>query len=268
MSPAIQNAAFRTSGIDAVYTSFRVRPKDLKSAVQGLRVIGVRGFNVTTPHKTGIIPYLDRVDADAEQSRSVNTVIVDEHGRLTGQNTDGGGALRALQHAGAPLNSEVLLLGSGGAARAIAFSIAPQVTGMKLVNRTLTRAKTLRDALNRRFQQDFTCHSLSQVRTLIPDSGLIINASSMGMAGKSDVPIERDWIRADHWIMDIVYRPRETRLLRLAREANARTIDGLDMLVGQGACSFEIWTGRQAPIAEMRRSLTQMSLAFAHAKSS
>jgi shikimate dehydrogenase len=266
LSPAIQNAAFRAAGIDAVYAAFSVRKRDLKTAVHGLRSIGVRGFNVTTPHKTTIMTQLDQVDATANQVNATNTIVTGAHGDLTGYNTDGIGAVKALQLAAAPLDVNVLLVGAGGAGRAIALALAPYARSIKLANRTLSKAKQLERAIKRTFELDITCHPLTHIRDIVQQSDLIINASSMGMNGQVDLQIEENSLSRDQWVMDIVYRPQETRLLGTAARAGARTLNGLDMLLGQGAYSFELWTGRTAPVEEMRRALTKKSLELACAK--
>lgn len=266
LSPAIQNAAFGSAGIDAIYVAFRVRKHDVKSAIHGLRSIGVRGFNVTTPLKTTIINHLDELNPAADQVRSVNTIVTGTNGAFTGYNTDGIGAVKALQLAGAPMDGNVLLIGAGGAGRAIAFAVAPHVKSIRVANRTLSKAKQLERLLKRTFQLEVACHPLAHIRDVVEQVDLIINASSMGMNGQADLQLEERWLGPDQWVMDIVYRPRETRLLKVATRAGARTLDGLDMLIGQGACSFELWTERPAPVEEMRRALTQKSLEFAHAQ--
>ena len=268
MSPEIQNAAFRSAGIDAVYVAFRVRKQDLKSAIHGLRSIGVRGFNVTTPFKTTIMTHLDKVDAIADQANSANTIVAGTNGAFTGYNTDGLGAVKALQLAAAPLDGNILLIGAGGAGRAIALALAPHARTIRLANRTLSKVKQLERLLKRTFKLDITCHPLTHIRHIVRESDLIINASSMGMNGQADLQIEEKSLSPGQWVMDIVYRPHETRLLRVATRAGARTLNGLDMLIGQGACSFELWTGRTAPVEEMRRALTKKSLGFAHAENS
>lgn len=270
MSPVIQNTAFRSVGIDAVYISFQVKRSELKNAIQGLRAIDIRGFNVTTPHKTNIMQHLGKLNPTAAAVASVNTVVAERNGTLTGYNTDGIGAVKALENADAPLNSRILLFGAGGAARAIAYALAPHAKSIKLVNRTPSKAKQLQHRLRRRYRIEVSYHALlrSHVKGLVEESDIIINASAMGMEGIADLPIEENWLCSDQWVMDIVYRPLQTRLLKLAKGAGARTLNGLDMLLGQGACSFELWTGRNAPISEMRRAVAERQLAIAHAKNS
>jgi shikimate dehydrogenase len=270
MSPVIQNAAFRSAGIGAVYVPFRVKQSALRSAIQGLRALGVKGFNVTAPHKVDVIQYLDKVDRTATEISSVNTVL-NESGTLLGYNTDGLGALKALEEAGAQLERKsILLFGAGGASRAIAYTFAPRVRAIRLVNRTLSKAKQLERRLRKKFNIDIesVAPSSKLLRDFYENADIIVNASSMGMDGKADPPIEGQWLHQSQWVFDIVYRPLETKLLKLGGLAGAKTISGLDMLVNQGACSFELWTGREAPILEMRDAIAQKLLAMAYAKSS
>ena len=257
LSPAIQNAAFQSAGLDAVYVAWRVQRSGLRSAVQGLRVLGVRGFNVTTPHKTVIARHLDRLDRLASRIQSVNTVT-SEGGKLTGFSTDGAGALNSLEEAGASLDQRgILLIGAGGAGRAIAYALAERGCKFTFMNRTLSKARLVAKRIRDQFNIHVTSAPLSSrsLRTLLAEAEIIINASSMGMNGKSNLPIKPTWLRPEHYVFDLVYRPLQTKLLQYASLAGARTITGLDMLVNQGACSFSLWTGRKAPVVEMRQAI-------------
>ena len=261
MSPTIQNAAFRSIGLNAIYIPFRVESAGLRFAIQGLKSLGVRGFNVTTPHKTAMLQYLDEVETKAAEIGSINTVKSDE-GTLTGFNTDGAGALNALKEVGvSPDGKSILLFGAGGAARAIAHALAGYRCEIILVNRTISRAQRLANLLRTKFGIQANCVSLSSksMRRTVENADVILNASSMGMAGNENVPVSKKWLRSDQCVFDIVYKPVRTRLLRNAVIAGARTIDGLDMLVSQGACSFSIWTGKKAPVSEMRRSIARVT---------
>jgi shikimate dehydrogenase len=261
MSPTIQNAAFRSTGLNAIYVPFRVESSRLRFAIQGLKFLGVRGFNVTTPHKTAMLRYLDQVETKAAEIGSINTVKSDE-GKLTGYNTDGAGALNALKEVGvSPGGKSILLFGAGGAARAIAHTLAGHRCAIDLVNRRVSRAQRLASLLRMKFGIQANSVSLSSrsMRRHVESADIILNASSMGMAGNENVPIPKKWLRSDQCVFDIVYRPVRTMLLRNAVLAGARTIDGLDMLVSQGACSFSIWTGKKAPVAAMRQSIARAS---------
>jgi shikimate dehydrogenase len=253
MSPIIQNVAFRETRLNAVYVPFRVKKCDLKGAVNGLVALGIRGFNVTAPHKVSIIRYLKRLNRNAANIQSVNTVI-NREGVLEGFNTDGLGALRAvrIEHLH---DASVLLFGAGGAARAIAHAFTPEVKAVRIVNRTLSRAKELEHSLRRRFTKRLFSASLidRRISEYVQSADVIINASSMGMNGKNKLPVKAEWFHSRHVVFDIVYNPVETDLLRLARRAGSVTVNGLEMLLNQGCGSFELWTGRKAPISEMRR---------------
>jgi len=261
MSPTIQNAAFRSTGLNAIYVPFRVESSRLRLAILGLKFLGVKGFNVTTPHKTAMLRYIDEVETKAAEIGSINTVKSD-HGTLTGFNTDGAGALNAMKEAGvSPDGKLILLFGAGGAARAIAHTLAGHRCAINLVNRKISRAQRLASLLRMKFGIEANSVSLSSqsLRRHVESADIILNASSMGMAGNENVPIPKKWLRSDHCVFDIVYRPVRTMLLRNAVLARARTINGLDMLVNQGACSFSIWTGKKAPLSEMRRSIIRVT---------
>jgi shikimate dehydrogenase len=259
ISPAIQNAAFRSAGLDAVYLPFPVDRAELRWAIQGLKSLKVRGFNVTTPHKMMVLRYLDEVETEAAEIGSINTVKNEENA-LTGFSTDGAGALNAMEEAGIhPDGQSVLVLGAGGAGRVIASALAGRGCSLKLANRTISNAKRLARSLHK--QSDLKPEIISLSRKALHDAvnqaDIILNASSMGMNGKHNPPIDKKWIRGNHCVFDIVYRPVQTKLLRDAVSTGASTITGLDMLVNQGACSFTIWTGKKAPIEEMRRATSE-----------
>jgi len=252
LSPTIQNAAFKVTRINAVYVPFCVRKPYLKQAIDGLRALGVNGFNVTAPHKIDVIRFVDDLEPGAEEIGSVNTVV-SKDGVLRGYNTDGIGALKTLEEAGASLDGQSLLLfGAGGAAQAIAHVFATRVNTIRIVNRTLSRAKRLERRLLKKTNVHVEIAGLSSktIRTFVKEASIIVNASSM-----SHPPLRHDWLRPDQFVLDIVYKPVETKLLKLARRAGARAIDGRIMLIHQGACSFEIWTGRKAPLDAMRKAI-------------
>ncbi len=257
ISPIIQNAAFRKTRLDAVYVTFQVKSRNLRPAVTSVKTLGIRGFNVTIPHKIRIMQYCDTLDKEASDIGSVNT-IVNRKGSLKGFNTDGRGALQSVGRERLR-GSSVLLLGAGGAARAIAHTFAPEVRRISIVNRTISNAQQLKRALRRRYQCQVSSAPLTEakMKELVGDAELIVNASSMGMNGKNDPPIRRAWLNPSQTVLDIVYVPPTTTLLRSAQRAGAKRISGLEMLLNQGAISFKLWTGKRAPITEMRRALSQ-----------
>jgi shikimate dehydrogenase len=270
LSPTIQNVAFRSAEINAVYVALRVTRQSLRDVVKGLRASGVKGFNVTTPHKVSVQPYLDMIEPSADAIGSVNTVI-NENRKLRGYNTEGVGALKALEEAGvSPDGKSVLIFGAGGASRAIAYTLAHHASSIRLVNRTVAKSRKLVLQIRRKLHIDVEYASISDklLKDLVEQANIVINASSMGMEGVSNPPVAAEWLRHDQCVFDIVYKPPHTRLLELAGLAGAKSLNGLDMLVNQGACAFELWTGRGAPIIEMRRAMSQNILAMEHAKSS
>jgi len=270
MSPAIQNTAFHSTRLDAMYVPFHVRRQDLRDAIKGLRTLEVKGFNVTAPHKVNVLRHLDEIETSAAAIGSVNTVV-NENGKLWGFNTDGVGALKALEEAGAtPKEKSILIFGAGGASRAIAYTLAQQANSIRLVNRTIPKSKELARRIRGIFHIDVTHAPLSSklLKDYINEANIVINASSMGTDGVANPPIEMNWLRSDQLVFDIVYKPPQTMLLHLASSAGAKTISGLDMLVNQGACTFELWTGRRAPKVEMRHAIAQRLMAMQHAKSS
>jgi shikimate dehydrogenase len=260
LSPAMHNAAHQALGLNWAYVAFPVT--DVAGAVAGIRALGLRGASVTVPHKTAVIPFLDRLDPVAEWIGSVNT-IVNDAGTLTGMNTDGAGAIKALADAGVELpGRRVLMLGSGGAARAIAITLAARagiagLTLLGIVEPELAKlaadvtAKTKVSAQWARIDPERLARELAVAE-------LVIHATPVGMhpkEGDSVVPA-RLW-RPGITVMDIVYNPRETRLLREARAAGANIVPGFEMLLGQGLLQFELWTGKPAPQAVMRAALEQ-----------
>ncbi|HJU06265.1 MAG TPA: shikimate dehydrogenase [Nitrospiraceae bacterium] len=259
LSPAIHNAAFQKLGLNFVYLAFRV--EDLPAAIRGLRALGnVRGLSVTIPHKVAIIPYLDEIEATAKHIGSVNTVVV-ENGKLTGYNTDASGALRALTDGGISVKGRrVQILGSGGAARAIAFALAHETALERLTILGIDEVE--RSGLVRDLQTK-TAASVKQeplndeaLRGTMPHTDVLIHCTPVGMhpnVAHSCVPAEL--LTSSLSVMDIVYNPLETQLLKDARRAGCRIVRGLDMFLNQAVMQFELWTGRPAPADVMRTVL-------------
>lgn len=254
LSPIMQNAAFQRLSLNSVYLAFRVKPQDLGSAVAGMKSLGVSGFNVTIPHKVSVIKYLNKVEGLAVDIGAVNTVA-DENGTLTGYNTDGAGALAALREEGVKLEGvKVVVLGAGGAAKALVFSIAPLAANLVILNRTGSKAEALVASLAEKFRSNIEGGSLTEdaLRGALADADVLINATSIGMYPKVDeTPVKSKFLRHGMIVFDIVYNPLRTRLLKEAEAAGARVIGGVRMLVYQGASAFELWTGRKPPIDAM-----------------
>jgi shikimate dehydrogenase len=257
LSPAMHNAAFHALKIDAVFLAFNVKLGKIEDALHGMRSLGIRGLNVTMPHKNAVIPYLDEVDEIAKFLCSVNSIFND-NGKLRGFSTDGTGAHRALEENGTTLSGKKLvLIVGGGAAKAIAYTLAKEVTELVLLNRTPEKTKPLAEAINRTLHKKITTHTLSSnaIRESLQGADIIINATSVGMHPHvAESLIEPEWLKPDMTVMDIVYKPMETKLAKDAKAAGARVISGLEMLIYQGAASFEIWNGQPAPVKVMRQA--------------
>ena len=258
LSPLIHNAAFRHLKLDFVYVAFRVKEEELEEAVRGIRALKIHGLNVTMPHKTAIIKYLDEIDRTAKAIGAVNTVL-NADGKLVGFNTDGVGALNALKNNQVELRGKkILLLGAGGAAKAIAFHLAPEVEEFRILNRTGKKARQLASLLQENFSKKVMGDALSSslLKEWLKDADILINATSVGMHPHSDQTlVKREWLRPELAVMDIVYNPPETRLIRDAKAVGAKVVYGTEMLVYQGAASFEIWCGRPAPVEVMREAI-------------
>jgi shikimate dehydrogenase len=257
LSPTIHNVAFNHLKLDFVFLAFRVKAAELEDALRGMRGLGIHGLNVTMPHKSTVIHCLDKVDSTVRFLGSSNTIL-NEDGELSGFNTDGIGALKALRENGVELSGKsVLLLGAGGAAKAIAFSLAQEVGELAVLNRSAEKAEELAEALGRMFNRKVVGGALSPdaVEKTLRDSDILINATSVGMKPNlSQSLVAPQWLRSDLTVMDIVYNPVETKLAKDAKAAGARVVSGVEMLIYQGAASFEIWTGRSAPIEVMRKA--------------
>ncbi len=255
LSPIMHNAAFGALGLDYVFCAFKVKPSGVEDAVNGMRALNIRGLNVTMPHKTTVINHLDRVDLSAQIINSVNTILNKEN-LLFGFNTDGVGAVKALKENGVELKGrKVMLLGAGGAARAIAYAVAKEADELAVLNRTVKQAQTLARLLEKACNKKIEAASLSpqDIQTSMQDSDVLINATSVGMKPKpEESPVPPKLLHSDLSVMDIVYNPLETKLAKDAKAAGAKVVSGVEMLIYQGAASFEIWTGKQAPVEVMR----------------
>lgn len=258
LSPVMQNAAFETMGVDAVYLALCVQRSTLFQVIDCLRALNILGFNVTIPHKVSIIKYLDDMDEKVSTIGAANTVV-NRGGKLIGYNTDGTGALAALRDAGVdPSGKRVLLLGAGGAARALAFSFAEVAEKVTVLNRTALKAESLAKDVRRVTGAEILYGELnsSTLEKEVPDSDLLVNATSVGMNPIQDkTPVDAKLLGPNLVVFDIVYSPHETRLLKDARAAGAKRVNGLGMLAHQGAQAFEIWTGIEAPVTTMTGAL-------------
>jgi shikimate dehydrogenase len=247
LSPQMHNAAFRELKLNAVYVAFPVT--DLARAVAGLRGLAIQGASVTIPFKEEIIPWLDELDPQAARIGAVNTVV-NRDGRLVGYNTDWLGALRALQVHTRLAGEHVLILGAGGAARAIAFGVLQEGGRVSLTDLDAPRAAAL--------ARDLQAEAIPLPRLDQCPAAILVNATPVGMEPQvEEIPISPELLGRFRLVMDVVYRPLETRLLREARVRGAATIDGLQMLIHQATAQFALWTGMAAPLEAMVRAASQ-----------
>jgi shikimate dehydrogenase len=256
LSPAIHNAAFEQLGLNFVYLAWKVNV--IGDAIRGLRALGnFRGASVTIPHKVTIVPFLDEIEATARHIGAVNTVV-SEQGNLVGMNSDAMGALRALKEGKASLNGHnVVILGSGGAARAISFALAGEVgvRQLHLLGIDEHERKSLASDVMNTTALNVKEANLDEERlkAVLPDARVLIHCTPIGMAPKVGIScVPAQFLHRDLTVMDIVYNPRETRLLADAKAAGCPTISGLEMFLYQAAAQFERWTGRPAPVHVMR----------------
>lgn len=263
MSPAMHNAAFKKMGLDFIYVAFRVRPGNLKQAIAGLRALNISGFNVTIPHKVAVIPMVDGLDPMAEKIGAVNTVV-NNNGVLMGYNTDAEGFLRALTGGGVkPEGKNIVIIGAGGAARAIAYILAREGARLTILNRKLELewAGDIAALIKAEFGAEAKVMELvpAQLRAALKEADILVNATSVGMSPDAEkTPVPAALLKKGLVVFDVVYNPLKTRLLKEAEAAGCRTISGIDMLAWQGASAFEKWTGQAAPVALMRREAVKM----------
>lgn len=266
ISPLMHNEAFRLLGMDRVYLCFDTKDKDLGTIVEALRQMNIYGFNLTMPDKEKVIPYLDELSAAAQMIGAVNTVV-NKDGRLIGHNTDGIGYMRSLLDVNYDCTSgPMTLLGAGGAASSIAIQAALDgVPTLHIVNRrgrSWNNALALADKIN----QNTNCQAdvidmadAQAVKDAILGSTLLTNATSLGMAPNTDAtPIaDTTCFHPNLLVSDIIYNPRTTRLLKEAAECGCRTMNGMYMLLYQGAAGFKLWTGEEMPVEEVRAKYFQ-----------
>ncbi|AEG61328.1 shikimate dehydrogenase [Desulforamulus ruminis] len=260
-SPAMHNAAFEELGLNWVYVPFCISPDRLKQAMQSITSLGLTGINVTVPHKQAVLPLLDEIHPTAGIIGAVNTIVNDQ-GRLVGHNTDGAGFVKSLtdETGFSPRGQGVLILGAGGAARAVAVQLALSGAGpLYIANRSPAKA----EALARDLQQatGVRAAALPWGRELpqekVNEVGLVVQTTPMGMAPKAeqcpDFPFQA--IRTGQVVCDLIYNPGQTLFLKEAAVRGAVPLNGLGMLLYQGVLAFELWTGKTAPVAVMREAL-------------
>lgn len=261
LSPVMHNAAFLHQGLDCCYLPFPVPPENLPAAVAGLRPLGIQGVNVTVPHKEAVLSCLDTLDAEAQRMGAVNTVEIWK-GRLVGHNTDGKGFLRALLEVGwSPEGWHVALIGSGGAARAVALSLAQQgIAGLVLLNRTPERSRHLAQRVQER-HPDLPVRvaglTLEEARPALEDVDLLVQTTPLGLSPQDPLPLPPEAIPEGIRVMDLLYHLPKTPFLSAAQARGCEIQNGLGMLLYQGVLAYEIWTDRDAPVAVMRQALEE-----------
>ena len=255
-SPPMHNAAFEALGMDYAYVAFDVDPSDLKSAIDGAKSLNIKGFNVTIPHKIQVMDYLDEIDEVAGLIGAVNTIDFKE---MKGYNTDGIGAIKAIEEVTSLKDKNVVIAGAGGASRAISFYIAKYGAGsLTILNRNVEKAQNPSDdVLNSGLIDSVKSGSVSDINDCLNDADILIDTTPVGMHPHiNDEPIAlAEDMHENLVVFDAVYNPNETVLLKEAIDAGAKPVYGIKMLLYQGAESFEIWTGKKAPIDVMEEAL-------------
>jgi len=258
LSPVFQNAAFQYLGLDYVYIPVEVAPEDIGKAVEGIRAMNFAGVNITIPHKKTVIPYIDELDREAEILGVVNT-LVNRAGKIKGYSTDGYGFILSIKESGIFLkDSTVFLLGAGGSACAIAGALAKaRIRKLYICNRTEERAIMLKEHLSEKFNfKNVSVVPFEERNTekYWKDVDILVNTTSVGMKKGDPLLIDRKFINSLKLVYDIIYN-RKTELIKTAGKSGIKTIDGLSMLIYQGAVSFELWTGIKAPVDVMKSAV-------------
>ena len=245
LSPVMHNSAFLHTGYNGVYLAFRV--KEIGAAVSGIKALGVKGASVTIPHKVSVMEFLDDLDEKAERIGAVNTII-NREGKLIGVNSDCLGAVKALSEKTTIKDKDVVILGAGGAARAIGFGIISEGGKITILNRSRDNGERLAKDLGAGFRP------LSEIKKSACQ--ILINATPVGMVPDTEaMPLRKQDLENEMVVMDIVYNPLKTRLLKEAENIGCTVVDGVSMFVYQGASQFELWTGKKAPVDIMRKAV-------------
>ena len=264
LSPPMHNRAIEAMGIDAVYVPFKVKPQFLEHAVKSMESLGIKGLNVTVPHKTEVMKFCDNLTDVAKAVGAVNTII-NENGRLTGDNTDVYGFEMCLK-SGSGIDTfpeKIGILGAGGAARGVVYACAmkEEVREISIINRTFSKAEKIAKELSPLTGKTLVPLPADEdnMRNVLPASGLVVNTTSIGMfpdINRSPVP-EPGVFHEGQIVCDIIYNPLETKFLKDAGLHGARTVGGLAMLAYQGARSLSLWTGMEAPVEVMFETLKE-----------
>jgi shikimate dehydrogenase len=256
LSPAMQNAAFKALGINAVFTAFEV--DNIKYAISAMKALDIRGASVTIPFKIQSIKYVDKLDPLARDIGSINT-LHNDNGKIYGYNTDGLGALEALLENDVKIkSSHILLIGNGGSARAIAIALLSKGANVTVAGRNTKKILKLVNDIKKK-QKNIGYILINKINIeYMNNIDIIINTTPVGMTPNvNKMPIEPELILKKHIVFDIVYSPHLTKLLKTSKTKGCKIIHGIEMLVNQGAKQFEIWTGKKAPISAMEKKVSK-----------
>jgi len=243
LSPLIHNSAFTHINYNGVYLAFNV--KDIASAIAGVKSLGIKGVSVTIPHKQTVMKYLDEIDDNASKIGAVNTII-NKEGKLVGYNSDCLGAIRALKEKTDIHGKKIIIIGAGGAARAIGFGILAEGGELTILNKYEDEARLLATDLG------VVHYPITQFEKI--DCHILINATPLGMIPDIEsTPVKKEELHEDMVVMDIVYNPLKTRLLKDAENTGCVIVDGVAMFIYQAVFQFELWTGQKAPVDVMKR---------------
>ncbi|HMK59526.1 MAG TPA: shikimate dehydrogenase [Dissulfurispiraceae bacterium] len=256
LSPYMHNAAFEALGLEYCYVTYPVHPDLLEDAVKGIRALSLKGVNITVPHKERVISFLDEVDEEARFIGAVNT-IQNRDGQLIGYNTDGRGFMKSLDEAGITVEGKkVLIIGTGGAARAIGFYLCKSAGKVHLYDIDIPKAEVLAGHLYAVRQNAILVDSTTIYnKPFISSMDIIINATPLGLKAGDPSPIDVALIGSDQVVCDLIYK--DTPMLRAAADKGCKTMHGLGMLLWQGVIAFEIWTGIVPPVGVMKAALME-----------
>ncbi|ABR47287.1 shikimate 5-dehydrogenase [Alkaliphilus metalliredigens QYMF] len=259
LSPLMHNMAFQHLGLDYVYLVFEVKEDNLKEAVDAMKTLDVAGFNVTMPNKQKIIPLLDEISEEARLIGSVNTVV-NKNGHLKGYNTDGKGYVMGLADEGiSPEGKTIVIAGAGGASKSVAIQLALEgAKEITILNRTVEAAEEICNIINKNIptcKTSATGYEDNELKQQLKEADLFINCTNLGMGSHEEKSIisSTDILHPDLIVSDVVYAPPKTKLLHMAEEVGCKTINGLGMIIGQGALAFKLWTGEDMPIEYIKR---------------
>ncbi|MFX1488986.1 MAG: shikimate dehydrogenase [Promethearchaeota archaeon] len=260
MSPIMWNPALQELGLDYVYMAFDVHPDNLERAIEGIRALGIKGVNITLPHKESVIKYLDVIDPIARKIGAVNTIKNDD-GILKARNTDADGAKKSLIDNGCKISGKnILFLGAGGVARSLAYILSKESKRIVLTDviekKAIAVAKEIKESMETNIEGKLS--TPNNIKTEINNADILINATPVGMLPKVDnSPIPKELLHSDLFVFDVVYNPLETKLMREAAEIGCKTLGGLDMLINQGVLAFEWFTAKKPNKDLMKNKIIQ-----------